>query len=109
MNPMVSKFAEEIDNSDTEYDTAVADTANNDEDENDFVTPAKKPLSLSNSSGNKEKSKQQGFEGLFIGAAAGTSMPVKSEEVSEDLEDFLSELASKDGPTFDSHDGYDSL
>jgi hypothetical protein len=112
MNPMVSKFAEEIDNSDTEYDTAVVDTANNDEDDNDFLSSSSGKKQLSSSSGKKEKQINKlgkGFEGLFSGAG-GSSQPVKNEDGSDrDLEDFLGELASKEGPAFESHEGYDSL
>ena len=116
MNPMVSKFAEEID-SDTEY---VVDTANSIQDkddlENDDIT---KVLPAGRGDGKGRTRPQQpavGFGSLFTNVTDHSLLSKTAEE--DDLDDFLGEDAAADhhldtsitsGPTFQDHDGYDSL
>jgi hypothetical protein len=114
MNPMVSKFAEEID-SDTEYDPVVT-TISNLEDEKDhrFADMRLPPVGRM---GAEAKSKPpQGFDSLFKTAPQSRGAARTEEEGSEDLEDFLGEPDLDIGKAnlgagagAGSHDGYDSL
>jgi hypothetical protein len=106
VNPMVSKFAEEID-SDTEYDPVVIEDKAEEENEQE------KEERILNKRAAKAQPPQGGFDSLFNAAsqdAVGSSRQIENDG-SGDLEDFLGDdsLGGGGGPPAAAHEGYDSL
>jgi hypothetical protein len=106
VNPMVSKFAEEID-SDTEYDPVVIEDKTEEENEQE------KEEKILNKRAAKTQLPQGGFDSLFNAAspdALGSSGRIENDG-SGDLEDFLGDdpLGGGGGPVAAAHEGYDSL
>jgi hypothetical protein len=107
VNPMVSKFAEEID-SDTEYDPVVVEDKAEEENEQE------KEEKILNKRAAKAQPPQGGFDSLFNAAspdALGSSRQIENDDGSGDLEDFLGDdpLGGGGGPVAAAHEGYDSL
>jgi hypothetical protein len=107
VNPMVSKFAEEID-SDTEYDPVVI------EDKAEAENEQEKEEKILNKRAAKTQPPLGGFDSLFNAAsqdAVGSSRQIENDDDSGDLEDFLGDdpLGGGGGPVAAAHEGYDSL
>jgi hypothetical protein len=106
VNPMVSKFAEEID-SDTEYDPVVVEDKAEEENEQE------KEEKILNKRASKAQPPLGGFDSLFNAVspnALGSSGQMENDG-SGDLEDFLGDdpLGGGGGQLAAAHEGYDSL
>ena len=114
VNPMVSKFAEEID-SDTEYDHLGEDTAAAAlQDDSQDKMADKHQVAAGRTVAAAKIKPAHGFDSLFNTAAPDKGpRQQKAEETSDELDDFLGDpdpdLGPGDPTTAGTHDGYDSL